>query len=316
MAKISVSGAAFAGLGVIRRHPGAVLTWGVVMLVLSLLPVLGLIAVMGPQMMKILPAILASGRDGAVADQAMMGQILQLQSGVMLLQIVGWLWDTLVKALLCAAVFRAVLRPDQSRNAFLRIGPQELWLTLLFLVVSVLAYIVAIIASIVVMLPAFIVGATSGAQGQGVAAGVMTAVGLGLVAVAVLTWLSLRLSMAAPMTFVDGQFRLFESWSLTRGAAWRLLGVAVLNLVLLFVIELVVAGIVLTALFALGGPPVWLNDAKAIEAFLSQPLPDLLSDVWPWLAVGGAVWILIGSGLFTIFCAPWAAAYKDLTRPA
>ncbi len=311
MAKIAVTGSAFAGFGVIARHPGAVLTWGVVMLVLSLAPFLALIPLMGPEMLKTIAAIIAP-KDGPIDPDAMR-QMMQLQSGMMLVQIGGWLWSTFIKAVICSAVFRAVLEPGQSRGAFLRLGAQELWLTLLFLVVSVLAYIVAVIAALGVMLPAFIVGLASGAQGQGATAGIVTAVGLGLVAVGVLVWLGLRLSMAALMTFADGQFRLFESWSLTRGSAWRLLGVAVLSLLVVFVLELVVAGVVLGAMFAAGGPPVWLNDPQAVQAFLAQPPLDLLRRVWPWIAVVGLVWTLIGSCLVTLVCAPWAAAYGDLS---
>ena len=314
MAKISVAGSAFAGLGVIRRHPGAVLTWGVVMLVLSLAPVLALVPLMGPQVFKTLAALMPAER-GAI-DQEAMRQLMQLQSGMMLVQIGAWLWGTFIKALICSAVFRAVLEPSESRGSFLRLGAQELWLTLLFLVVSVLAYIVVIIASIGVMLPAFIVGLTTGRHAEGATAGVITAVVLGLVVVIALIWVSLRLSMATAMTFTDRQFRLFESWSLTQGSAARLLGVAVLTLLLVFVVELVVAGIVLCAMFAAGGPPVWLSDHAAVQAFVSQPPLDLLRRIWPWMAVAGAVWVLIGSALFTVFCAPWAAAYKDLTRPA
>jgi hypothetical protein len=314
MAKISVAGSAFAGLGVIRRHPGAVLTWGVVMLVLSLAPVIILVVLMGPQILKTLAALMPAER-GPI-DQEAMRQMMQLQSSMMLVQIGGWLWGTFIKALICSAVFRAVLEPSESRGAFLRLGAQELWLTLLFLVVSVLAYIVVVIASIGVMLPAFIVGLTTGRHAEGATAGVITAVVLGFAVTAALIWVSLRLSMATAMTFTDRQFRLFESWSLTKGSAARLLGVGVLSLLLVFVVELVVAGIVLCAMFASGGPPMWLNDPAAVQAFVAQPPLTLLRQIWPWLAVVGAVWILIGSALFTVFCAPWAAAYRDLTRPA
>jgi len=314
MAKISVAGSAFAGLGVIRRHPGAVLSWGVVMLVLSLAPVVVLVALMGPQILKTLAALMPS-EHGPIDPEAMR-QMMQLQSGMMLVQIVGWLWGTFIKALICSAVFRAVLEPSESRGAFLRLGAQELWLTLLFLVVSVLAYIVVVIASIGIMLPAFIVGLTTGRHAEGATAGVITAVVLGFGVAAALIWVSLRLSMATAMTFTDRQFRLFESWSLTQGSAARLLGVGVLSLLLVFVVELVVAGIVLCAMFASGGPPTWLNDPAAVQAFVAQPPLTLLRQIWPWLAVVGAVWILIGSALFTVFCAPWAAAYKDLARSA
>ena len=312
MAKISVTGSAFAGFGVIARHPGAVLTWGVAMLVLSVAPVLALIAFMGPEILKTMAAVMQH-RDGPV-DQEAMRQLMQMQSGMMLVQIGGWLWSTFIKGLICSAVFRAVLEPDQSRGAFLRLGAQELWLTLLFLVASVLGYIVVVIASIGVMIPAFIVGLASGSQGQGTLSGVLTGFGLALIAMAVLIWLGLRLSLAAPMTFADRQFRLFESWSLTRGSAWRLLGVALLSLLMVFAIELVVAGVVLGSVFAAGGPPVWLNDPMAIRAFFAQPPLDLLRRLWPWLALVGVVWTLIGAGLVTLFCAPWAAAYRDLTR--
>jgi hypothetical protein len=314
MAKIAVAGSAFAGLDVIRRHPAAVLAWGVVMLVLSLAPVLLLVILMGPQILKTLAAMMPP-QNGPI-DQEAMRQMMRLQSSMMLVQIGGWLWGTFIKALICSAVFRAVLEPGQSRGAFLRLGPQELWLTLLFLVVSVLAYIVVIIASFMVVLPAFIVAIAGGSHGQGAVSGIVTGVALGLVALAALIWLSLRLAMAAPMTFADRQFRLFESWSLTKGSAGRLLGVGMLSLLLVFVVELIVAGVVLCAMFASGGPPVWLNDTAAVQAFVSQPPLDLLRKIWPWLAVAGAVWILIGSALFTVFCAPWAAAYKDLARPA
>lgn len=312
MARISVADSAFAGFGVIARHPGAVVTWGVVMLVLSLAPVLLLFAILGPEILKTVAAMMPP-KDGPI-DQEAVRQLMQMQSGMMLVQIGGWLWSTFVKAIICSAVFRAVLEPNQSRGAFLRLGPQELWLTLLFLVVSVLAYIVAVIASIGVVLPAVIVGLAGGPDGQGAMAGVFTAFGLAMAAVAVLVWLGLRLSLAAPMTFVDRQFRLFESWSVTRGSAWRLLGVAVLCLLMVIVVELIVAGVVLGAIFAAGGPPAWLGDPVAVQAFFTQPPLELLGRVWPWLAGVGVVWTLIGSCLIAVFCAPWAAAYRDLTR--
>ena len=69
MARISVTGAAFAGFGVIGRHPGAVLTWGVVLLVLSVLPVLALVAIMGPQMLKATKSGVFDGEAWGAADK-------------------------------------------------------------------------------------------------------------------------------------------------------------------------------------------------------------------------------------------------------
>ncbi len=314
MARISVGGSATAGLSLIGREPMSIVIWGLALLVLALVPALGMMAAMGPELLRMIQALQAA--KGAGPDPGAMQQMMRLQSGMMLFNLGSWIWGTLVKAVICSAVFRAILEPKASGLAHLRLGAQELWLALLFLVESVLAYIVVIITTMMVVLPAVIVGVTGGHGGQGVSGGVLTALGLGLVAAAVLIWIALRLSMAAPMTFADRQFRLFESWSLTRGSAARLLGVGVLTVVIVLVLELVVCGLVLSVFFATGGPPAWIQDGKALEAFIAQPPADIFRRVWPWLAAGGAVWTLIASGLFTIFCAPWAAAYRDLTRPA
>jgi hypothetical protein len=313
MAKISVGGSATAGLGLIGRKPVVIVVWGVALLVLAVVPAFAMLAALGPELAQMIKTVLAS--KGGEPDPAAMQRMMQLQSGMMLFNLGSWIWGTFVKAILCAAVFRALLEPSQSRFAYLRLGAQELWLTLLFLVESVLAYILIVITTLLVVFPAIIVGVAGGHGGQGAAGGVLTACVLGFAALAVLIWIGLRLSMAAPMTFADRQFRLFESWTLTRGSAARLLGVGVLTLLIVLVLELVIAGLVLSALFAAGGPPVWAHDSKAIEAFIAQPPVDLLRRLWPWLAVGGAVWMLVGSGRFTVFCAPWAAAYRDLTRP-
>ena len=44
----------------------------------------------------------------------------------------------------------------------------------------------------------------------------------------VVIWVSLRLSMAAPMTFAERKLRIFESWELTKGHTLSLLGVGFL----------------------------------------------------------------------------------------
>jgi hypothetical protein len=314
MGKISVAGAAVAGLGVIGRHPLAVVVWGVALLVLTLLPTVALMAAMGPQMSQMLQT-LATQQTGEL-DPATLQQIMGLQSGMMLFNLGSWLWGTLVNAVVCAAVFRAVLKPAQPGLAYLRLGAQELWLALLFLVESVLFYIVAVIASLIIVALAFIVGMASGQGEMAAGTGVLTAVIAGLVVAGVLIWVSLRLSMAAPMTFADAQFRLFESWTLTRGKGWSLLGVLVLTVILVIVIELLVAGVVLGGLFAAGGPPAWLQDPAKVQAFFAQPPADLLRQVGPWAAIASLGWMLVASVLFTVFCAPWAAAYKALTREA
>src|SRR5947207_9797593 len=58
---------------------------------------------------------------------------------------------------------------------------------------------------------------------------------------AVTIWLWLRLSMGPVMSFHQRQFRLFESWALTKGHVWRMFLVMLLVVLILFVIEVVMA---------------------------------------------------------------------------
>jgi hypothetical protein len=109
----------------------------------------------------------------------------------------------------------------------------------------------------------------------------------GLIAAGLLIWLALRLSMAAPMTFADNQFRLFESWTLTKGQGWRLLGVACWSPAAGPRLELV-GGWCWRVLLAAGGLRRWRTIEAAVEAFMAQPPLELLRDLWPWLARASA----------------------------
>ena len=314
MAKISISDAAFAGLGLIGRKPLVVLVWGLAFLLLLALPMLGLFALMGQEFARSLP-LLTPPEAGAM-DQDAMQQVMRLQSSMMLFNVGSWLWGTLVQAVICAAIFRAVLKPAQPGLAYLRLGTAELLLALLFLVQNVLAYIVAVLVMIVIAILAFIVGLASGQGEAGVAAGVITAVVLGFVALGLMVWVALRLSMAAPMTVAEGRFRLFESWGLTRGRGWALLGVGVLTVLIVLVIELLFGGVALAAFFAAGGPPAWLSDTAAVQNFMARPPVEILTLLAPWLIAGGVIWMLLAGVISAVFCAPWAAVYRDLTRAA
>jgi len=315
MASFSVTAAVGSGFGIVGRKPLAVLAWGIVMTLLMIVPMVVFFALMGGQFIE---AFAMARQGGAAPDSDAVQKIMALQSGMLGYNLFSWVWGTLVRALICAAIFRAVLMPADSRFAYLRLGGRELWLTLLFLVETVLAFIVFFAA---VLGAALLIGIGYAASGQGggqpsVAFGLMSA-GVVLAIVAGLIWVALRLSLAAPMTFAEGEFRLFESWTLTRGQGWRLLGVAVLLVLILLGVEvvflIVLLAVGLGSLFGMVGHSGQPIQPEQIEAFFRQPPAVLVGILWPWIAGAVAVSVVVGSVLSTVIFAPWASAYRALT---
>lgn len=310
MARFSVGEAATAGFGVIARAPLAVLAWGLVLFVAAATPMYLLLWFMRPDFATLMQM---SAHPGASIDPAAMDQFMRLQSGMMLFQLVFWLWATAVKAVLCSAVFRAVLEPADSRLAYLRLGAREGWLTLLFLVEYVLVYIAFFVVTLLGVVVVAVVAVSSG--GQATTAAVATAVTLGVAALAVFVWVALKLSMAAPMTFVDRQFRLFESWSVTKGHVGGLLAVVLLLVVFLIGIEVLFGAVALGGIFAFGGQVAWLLEPGAIEALLREPPMEIVRKLGPMISIASVAWVVLSTLLLTVFCAPWAAAYRGLREP-
>ncbi|WP_297514617.1 hypothetical protein [uncultured Caulobacter sp.] len=309
MAKFSVSEAATAGFGLIGREPLAVVGWTIVLLLSLGVTSLLLFLAMGPDLHRLI-VLAMSHRSGAETDLSQFREMAGLQSRMNALNMLFWLGASFVRAVLCAAVFRAILAPGQSAWAYLRVGSRELWLTLLLLVEQVLAMIAIVVIVLVLAVIVAIVAVSAGEGGKIAAAA--TAVGGGVIAAGLLLWVALRLSMAAPMTFVDNQFRLFESWSLTKGQGWRLLGVGLLLAAFLIALELLIGGLVVALLFT-GGAMTVMAAPGGLEAFLARPPITVLRDLWPWIAAWATFGALFGAAAQAILYAPWAVIHRALT---
>lgn len=314
MARFSVTEAATAGFGVIARNPLAVVGWALALIVAVMLPAALCLVALGPQFARVIE--LAMAQQGDTPSPEMFQQMMQAQVGMSAMNLFFWLWGSLLKAVFAAAVFRAVLTPGPSAWAFLRIGSREMWLALLLLVEQVLAMIaIFVIVLLIVVITAVVVVAAGGAE-RGYMAGILTAVVASFAAMAVILWVALRLSMAAPMTFVDNQFRLFESWTLTKGQGWRLLGVALLIVVFALGLEILVGAVVVGVALAAGGSLATLQGAGSVEAFLARPPMEIVGLVWPWIAAFCAIGAVFAAIVQAVFYAPWAAVHRALTSEA
>lgn len=194
--------------GFVRDNIRAILVWSGLFFLLSL----GLMLIMQP----FYAAQLATMQAGAVAPP---------QFGPLLLMMVLLL---VVMTVVWAAVFRAVLFPEQSRFAYLRLGMDELRLLGCVLVLLIAFYLLMLVSGIVLA----ILGAA--VMGVGGAAGGVVAVALAALVLSL--WLGTRFSLAGPLTILERKIIIGRSWRMTRGNFWRLLGAYLVVLVLLAIV--------------------------------------------------------------------------------
>ncbi len=299
--RFSATTAALAGWNLLGREPASVAVWGLVALVLMIAPLIGLYVPLLSQIQQMAEL----NRDvTASQDPAVFGQFMAMQMRLMLINLTTSGLQILVQTLLAAAIFRAVLEPQARRWFYLRVGASEGWMLLLSVIALIgfyIVYAVALIAGVLVGALAYF------ATGKllGITIGVLTVIG-GLVAI---VWAMLRLSMAWPMTFAGRRLVLFESWALTKGSSLRLFGMAVLAVLLVMAVEMVL-GVVVLIVFALTMAGTWSALSKV------SGLDELLHLLWPWLLAAAPILALLQSIVLTIYIAPWASAYQQLTATA
>ena len=275
MNSFSASDAALEGFQVIRGHWRVVLGW-------CLFSVLSFVTLVVVAVIGITAVTLAvSARDATTAG-SVVGTVVLLFGGAA----VQWV--------ILAALYRMILRPGGDPGLYyLRFSRDEgrlfgLWLTVLALLFGL-------------MMAGFLVlrwlQTISGA-----AFGVGT-----LVFLALLVWLWIRTSLAGPANFATGRFGLAESWRLTKGRFWPLLGMVVLSLCLLVLIAIVIFIVTAVVQAAIGGfrtlAPVSLSDPQAFAERPGAYAFGLIAEL-----VLAPVYLVIGQ-------TPFVAAYRALAAP-
>ncbi|MGH6956611.1 MAG: hypothetical protein ACREEW_08115 [Caulobacteraceae bacterium] len=307
MTGISVGASLGAGFGLIRRRPLSVLAWGAVLAGMQAVT-LTLLAPMYGELFGRLAAMGAGGAAAAAAarDPAVTAQMLRFEALAQLTNL-ATLFSMCV---VYCGVFRAVLRPEKTRFASLRIGAAELLLALL----AVAAVIVFAIGLGLGMIPFLIVGVLAGLATHSGAAGMGLVIALyGIAALVLCVYLGLRFCFVGPMMVDDGRFHLFESWNLTQGRVGSLLGVLVGVTVLIIGIDIVLAVLVLALAAAAVGSVGGLGQ---IAALMHEGSGAFLGRLAPLIAVFYVFLVPILGSIAAIAGAPWARAYADLKATA
>jgi hypothetical protein len=274
MTSFSASDAALEGFQVIRTQWRVALGW----CLFSIVSFVGLVIV---AFFVILAAAFAvTSREQAGAAGGLIGAV-----------VLG-LGGAAIQGLVVAALYRMRLRPDAAPGLYyLRISRDEGRLLGLWIVMAV-----AFVALMMVGFP--LLRALEPLSGLAVWAGT-------LAYLAFLVWLAIRFSLAGPANFATGRFGLADSWRLTRGRFWALLGMTVLALCLLLLIAVVLFILTAVVQAAIGGfhtlAPVSLADPQALAERPGAYAFALVAEL-----VIAPLYLVIGQ-------APFAAAYKALS---
>ncbi len=288
----SATDAAFEGFRVVRRKPVVLLWWaGYYVLAFFLF----FLVAAGP-----FAGLMAAASDlenmGPGATPEDLEPIMMAYASVLPLVLP---LGVLIGAVLTAAVARSVLEPGKSAFGYIRFGMDE-----------VRVAVVSLVLMIVLWLAAFVSFGVAGVAGAALAAadvpgGPLIMVVLFLAATAFLIWLSVRLSLAIPITVAEKKFAFFDSFKLTGGRIWSLIGMAVIAFVMTMVV-----GILTSIVFF----PISMGLSTTIDwqSLEGMGAAGILQAVGPMILVAFALQAIASSLSAAVLYAPFAAAYRDL----
>jgi hypothetical protein len=205
---------------------------------------------------------------------------------------------------MAAAVYRLIFRHDDTRFGYLRLGSDELrlmGLTLLYVGLAICLVVGLTIASAIVTA----VASVAGAAVAGFVGAASSLFSFGLV-----VFVLVRLSLAPVATFAERRLAIFESWRLTHGQFWRLLGAYALALtcivVIGFLLIVVFTGVAGVVVLLTGGQ---LSDIRGIFNADETSLRSYLS-------IGVIAYTVVSSVFSALYnaviAAPGAVAYRHL----
>lgn len=283
---------AFEGFRLTRRAPVAVLSWAAAYAVFIAI----LFLLVGPHFVTVLSVITEMQAQGQTEPSPEDVERLMQAYGV----IIGWAMPLglLFSALISTAIARSVIRPDERKFGYLRVGKDELRVLGASLIVSLIMFGVTFAGFMIVTV------AMAGAMALPALWLVVVLLSLGVMAL--LAWLSVRLSLVVPSTFAEGRIVLKPAFAMTgKKVFWPLLGMAIIAGVMAMLVGLLGSAVAAPLSLMVGGN-------ERLIAMEGASVPSLLSALGPMLAVSLVVQAVLSAAQVAIMYAPFSAAYLQL----
>jgi len=300
MADFSPADVAFTGLRVVRRRPKAVAVWVAILFAAFVLTGVLIAATVGAQFAALQQNL------GQKPDPAQVMAVMQRAAPIYTL---GLVLSLVLYPAAYAAANRVVLRPEESRNAYLRLGGEELNQFVLMLILwaaGMAVYFAAALAGGAVVVAVYF------AARQALP---IVSIALVIAAIGGSVYALVRLSLVSAVTFDTGRLAIREAWELTRGRFWPLFWTYVLVWLLMLIVVLIGAFFAFTGLlvaaFSGGDAAQVLASLRSSEAF-AQPTSAMALLTSP----GALVFRLLMSGFYVLTLLLWltpaAAVYQRL----
>lgn len=295
----SATDAAFEGFRLVRRNPVALVGWTLLYLVYTLASLFaagGMMRSMAVWMEQV--EALEAGPPPSSPEAL----VPIMESYMAAMSHMAWAipLSLVIGAVLMAAIARAVLTPGTGGFGYMRLGMDEVRVFVVTLVIAILYAVATAIA----LAAAFIIGgiAISVMEGWGALVMVLAV----LAAIAFMIWLGVRWSLAVPITVDQKKFAFFDSFAVTKGRFWPLLGMAVIAFVMVIVVSLL-AGIVTMPISMMGGMSMFGNMGEdPTEMFRN------FSPTNPWIIASSVVNAFVYALTVAVLYAPFSAAYRDI----
>lgn len=287
---LSVGSIVSGAFGLVRDRFGSVLVWGLLYSIAAFALGYFIMAWMQPMM------AVDENTDLNVALGALGNFFAQL--------ILLYLLFLVLYCVLLTAAQRAVLRPEESGFAYLRLGADELRQIGLSIFLGIVFSVVYLVATLILGIIAIAVGGVgAGAGGAGAETGFGLGMILGVIAVlCLMLYLWVRVSLAFPLTLLRRRFVLGEAWRLSRGRFWTLLGGYLVLMITVIVISILVSLLVQGDYWAqmIGGDFMDPATQEAMQAEMEAQYsfgPQMVLSLVLGAVIGGLMIALTGGGL-------------------